>query len=51
MKNLCLNHYKQINKQFKIAVTFLTGYHGIFNITDKNHKHFFLKSITDKKWL
>ena len=23
------------NKQFKIAVTFLTGYNGIFNVTDK----------------
>ena len=24
------------NKQFKIAVTFLNGYNGIFNVTDKN---------------
>ena len=23
------------NKQFKIAITFLTGYNGIFNITGK----------------
>ena len=23
------------NKQFKIAVTFLTGYNGIFNVTSK----------------
>ena len=36
------------NKQFKIAVTFLTGYNGIFNVTDKNNKFYFLKSITDK---
>ena len=25
------------NKQFKLAV-FLTGYNGIFNVTDKNNK-------------
>ena len=37
-----------INKQFKIAVTFLTGYNGIFNVTDKNNKFYFLKSITDE---
>ena len=26
------------NKQFKIAITFLTGYNGIINVTDKNNK-------------
>ena len=36
------------NKQFKIAVTFLTGYNGIFNVTDKNNKFYFAKSITDE---
>ena len=36
-----------INKQFKIAITFLTGYNGVFNITSKN-KFFFTKSVTDK---
>ena len=35
------------NKQFKIAITFLTGYNGIFNVTDKNNKFYFTKSITD----
>ena len=35
------------NKQFKIAVTFLTGYNGIFNVTNANNKFYFLKSITD----
>ena len=25
------------SKQFKLAVTFLTGYNGIFNITDSNN--------------
>ena len=35
------------NKQFKLAVTFLTGYNGIFNVTDKDIKFFFAKSISD----
>ena len=35
------------NKQFKIAVTFLTAYNGIFNVTNKKNKFYFLKSITD----
>ena len=35
-------------KQFKIAITFLTGYNGIFNVTDKNNKFYFKKSITDE---
>ena len=29
------------NKQFKIALTFLSVYNGIFNITSKNNKFFF----------
>ena len=36
-----------INKQFKIAVTFLSAYNGIFNITHENNKFYFTKSITD----
>ena len=35
-------------KQFKIAVTFLTAYNGIFNVTDENNKVYFIKSVTDK---
>ena len=35
------------NKQFKIAITFLTAYNGIFNITSKNNNFFFSKSIID----
>ena len=35
------------NKQFKKAVTFLTGYNGIFKVTDKNNNFYFTKSITD----
>ena len=36
------------NKQFKIAVTFLTGFNGIFNVTNSNKKISFEKSITDE---
>ena len=32
------------NKQFKIAITFLTGYDGIFNVTNKNDKFYFKKT-------
>ena len=35
------------NKQFKITVSFLTGYNGIFNVTKKNNIFYFKKSITD----
>ena len=35
-----------INKQFKIAVTFLTGYNGILNVTNSN-KFYFTTSISD----
>ena len=34
-------------KQFKIAVTFLTAYNGIFNVTNENNKFYFTKSISD----
>ena len=35
------------NEQLKIAVTFLSVYNGIFNITSKNNKFYFSKSIID----
>ena len=35
------------NKQFKIAVTFLRGYNGAFNVTNENNKFFFKKTISD----
>ena len=34
-------------KQFKLAVAFLTGYSGIFNVTNEINKFFFEKSIFD----
>ena len=36
------------NKQIKIAVTFLTGYNGSFNVTNDNNKFYFTKPIIDK---
>ena len=35
------------NKQFKIAITFLSAYNGVFNVTNSNNKFYFTKSITD----
>ena len=35
------------NKQFKIAVTVLTDYDGIFNITNKNNQFYFTTSLSD----
>ena len=35
-------------KQHKIAITFLTGYNGIFNVTNSNNKFYFAKSISDE---
>ena len=34
------------HKRFKIAVTFPTGYNGVFNATDRNNKFYFKKTIT-----
>ena len=37
------------NKEhFKIALTFLTGSNGIFNVTDKKNNFFFTESISDE---
>ena len=37
-----------IKKQFKVAVTFLSVYNGIFNVTNSNNKFYFKKSITNR---
>ena len=34
------------NKQFKIALTFITVYNGNFKVTDKNNNFYFTKSTT-----
>ena len=36
------------NKQFKIALTFLSCYDGIFNVTNGDNKFYFTKSISDE---
>ena len=33
------------NKKIKIAVTFLSAYNGILNVTNSNNKFYFTKSI------
>ena len=35
------------NSEFKLAVTFLSAYNGIFNVTNTNNKFYFKKTITD----
>ena len=35
------------SKRFKIAVTFVTDYNGIFNVTNSNNLFNFVKPITD----
>ena len=39
------------NKQIKVAVTFLTGYNAIFNVTNKNIKFYFKKSIIEEDFI
>ena len=39
------------NKQFKMAITFLTGYNGIFNVTNSNNKFYFKKSFDDGSFI
>ena len=39
---------KTSNNQFKVAVTFLTRYNGVSNVTNSNEKFYFINSITDK---
>ena len=40
--------YQTNNKQFKTAVTFLTGYNSILNVANSNKKIYFMKSITNE---
>ena len=39
------------NKQFRIAVTFLNAYNGIFSITNKNDKIYFKKQIIEEDFI
>ena len=47
MNSIYFNHFNPKNKQFKIAITFLTGYGGIFKKKQKNEKVFFTVIIND----
>ena len=39
------------NKQFKIAITFLSAYNGIFNITKRNNEFYFKKNLFDEDFI
>ena len=39
------------NKKFKVAVTHLSVYNSIFNVTNKNNKFYFKKSIIDEDFI
>ena len=38
-------------KQYKIAITFLSACNGIFNVTNKNNKFYFKKSIFEEDFI
>ena len=44
----CYQPLQTNNKQFKKAVTFLTSYNGIFNVSNSNNKFYFTKPLSDK---
>ena len=37
-------------RHYKIAVTFLTGYIGIYNVTNSNSKFSFIKNKYRRRW-
>ena len=39
------------NKSFKLAVTFLSAYNGIFNVTNRNNKFYFKKNLIDEDFI
>ena len=39
------------NKQFKIALTFLSAYNGLFNVINGNNKSFFKKAFIDEDFI
>ena len=39
------------NKQFKIAITFLSAYNGNFNVTSKNKKFYFKRNLIDEEFI
>ena len=39
------------NKHFKIAVTYLSAYNGIFNVSNRNNKFYFRKNFIDEDFI
>ena len=42
---------KTNNKQFKLAVTFLSAYNGIFKVTSSNDRFYFKKSLVVEEFI
>ena len=40
-----------INRQFKIVVTFLSAYNGIFNVPKRINKFYFKKALIDEDFI
>ena len=47
MKSNYLNQHKSKNEQFKMAVTFLTGYNGVFKVTYSKNQLYLKKTTFD----
>ena len=39
------------NKQFKIAITFLSAFNGTFNVTNRNNKFYFKRNLIDEDFI
>ena len=39
------------NRQFKLAVTFLSSYNGIFNVTNRNSKFYYKKNLINDDFI
>ena len=39
------------NREYKLAITFLTGYNGFFNVTKSKNKFHFKESVTDEAFI
>ena len=38
-------------KQYRVSVTFLSAYNGIFNVTNSNNKFYFKKALIDEDFI
>ena len=47
MRGNFFSHYRLKKKQFETAVTYSSVYNGFFNVTNKNNRLYFIRSIND----